>query len=238
MTEETLDTSTESTGEPPAEPSYFFADGIAGQGEKPDWLIDSKYKNVSEQAKGYNEIRKQLGAFTGAPENYEHFQPEGFELNPDDPVLESAREWAKGQNMNQDGFNSLVDMYAQVEAGKDQAAKDFADEQISQIDNFDERSNSVNNFLKANEMESLADMIGSKDQMEQFEKLLDMAGKGSINPDGEASTMPSEEEINALMFEKDEFGKQIYNYDKERQAKVRKMLEARVGRGDGRLMVG
>lgn len=238
MTEETLDTSTESTGEPAAEPTYYFAEGIAGEGDKPEWFIDSKYKNVSEQAKGYNELRKQFGSFTGAPEAYEHFTPEGFELSPDDPTLESAREWAKNQNMNQEGFNSLVEMYAQIEAGKDQAAKEFAEKQISEIENFESRSSNINNFLKANGLEDLADVVGTKAQMEQFEKLLDMTGSASINPEAEASTMPTQEEIDKLMFEKDEFGRQIYNYDKERQARVRKMIESRVGRGDGRHMVG
>ena len=237
MSEEQLDTSIESN-EPPAEPSYYFADGIAGTGDKPEWLIDSKYKNVSEQAKGYNEIRKQLGSFTGAPENYEHRNPEGFEMQPDDPVLESAREWAKEHNMSQEGFDSLVGMYAEMEAGKEKAAEDFANEQKAQIENFDQRANNVNDFLKANSMEALADMIGTKDQMEQFEKLLDMAGKASIDPDGEPSSVPSQEEIDKLMFEKDDYGRTIYNYDKERQARVRKMIEAKVGRGDGRRMIG
>lgn len=223
---------------PPAEPSYYLADGIAGTDDKPDWFIDSKYKTVAEQAKGYNELRKQFGSFTGAPEKYEEFTPEGFEINKDDPMLESAKEWAKTQNMSQDGFNSMVEMYAQVRAGEEKAINDYAEEQKAQIENFDSRSKNVNDFLKANEMEALADMIGSKDQMEQFEKLLDMAGKATLDPNGEADSVPSEEEINKLMFEKDEYGRQIYNYSKERQVKVRKLLEARVGRGEHRKMVG
>lgn len=235
MDEENLDTSTEVE---PSEPSYYFADGIAGEGESPEWFKSDKYKNVSDQAKAYKDLESKLGSFTGAPENYEHRNPEGFEISPDDPIMESAKEWAKSQNMSQDGLDSLVGLYAEMEAGKDKALEDFAQEQIALIDNFDDRSKNVNDFLKANEMESLADMIGSKDQMEQFEKLLDMAGKASINPDGEADSIPSQEEVDKLMFEKDEYGRVIYNYDKERQAKVRKMIEARVGRGDARQMVG
>lgn len=239
MGEENSNTSEPVGNEPSTnEPSFYFADGIAGSGEKPEWFIDSKYKTVSEQAKGYNEIRKQLGGFTGAPEAYEHFTPEGFELNPDEPMLESAREWAKSQNMNQEAFNGLVGLYAEIEAGKQKALEEFAQGQIAQIENFDARSQNINDFLSANDLGALADVIGTKDQLEQFEKLLDMAGKGTIDPNAEPDNIPSQEEIDRLMFEKDEFGQRIYNKDPERRARVQKMIAARVGKGDGRIMIG
>lgn len=241
MSEENLDTaSVESNTDTPApsEPSYYLSEGVAGDGDAPEWFKSSKYKTVADQAKAYQGLESKLGSFTGAPESYDHNNPEGFELQPDDPMLESARSWAKEQNMSQEGFDSLVSLYAEMEAGKNKALDDAMQEQIAQIENFDSRSANINDFLKANDMESLSGMVTSKDQLEQLEKLLDMAGKAAIDPEGEASAVPSQEEIDKLMFEKDEFGRQIYNYDKERQAKVRKMIAAKVGNGDGRQMVG
>ena len=227
------------------EPSYYLADGVPGTGEAPDYYKADKYKTVADQAKAYTNLEKMHGelankfqSFTGAPEQYEVVAPEGIELSQDDPLVSAAFEWGKENNLNQDGFNSLVELYATIEASKEKANEEFFNEQIAQIDNFESRSQNINDFLKANEMEALADQITNKEALEQFEKLLDMAGKPSINPEGEGDSLPSEEEIQGLMFEEDQFGQRIYNKSPERRAQVKKMLERRVGKGQFQQVVG
>lgn len=227
---------TENTGE--VTPSYFLSEGVGGSGDAPDWFKGDKYKTVSDQAKAYKDLEGKFGSFTGAPEEYGLNAPENFEINGDDPMLAPAMEWAKGQNMSQEGFDSLLGMYAEMEASKDKAFNDFAEEQKSQIENFESRQENINDFLKANDLEALAGMITTKDQMDQFEKLLDKSGNTGIDPNAEPTGAPTQEDVEKLMFEKDEFGRQIYNYDQERQSKVRKMIEARVGKGSGGRMVG
>ena len=220
------------------QPSYFLSEGVSGSGDKPEWFKDSKYKTVSDQAKAYKDLEGKFGSFSGAPDAYSVNAPEGFEIPSDGPLMESAQAWAKEQNMNQEGFDSLVGMHAEIEAAKDKAFEDYAAEQISQIDNYEARQENMSDYLKANDMESLAGLITNKDQMEQFEKLLDKAGNATLDPNSEASTTPSQEDIDKLMFEKDEHGRQIYNYDRERQARVRKMIEAKVGKGSYRQVIG
>ena len=76
------------------------SEGQAGLGaDRYDFVLD-KYRaegrtesdSALEQAKGYNEIRKTLGGFTGAPESYEAALSEeltqaGVSLIADDPML-------------------------------------------------------------------------------------------------------------------------------------------------------
>lgn len=229
----------EGTAEP-TEASYYYSEDVAGSGDAPEWFQSGKYKTVSDQAKAYPELQKMYGELTnkykgisGAPEQYEFNAPEGVEFNVDaeDPMFMRATEWAKENGLPQETFDGLMGVYAELELAKQQAATEFMNEEMGKIENFDNRSRNIDDFLKANEMESLAGVITSAEQMEQFEKLLEMTGRDPVGVESEGATVPTQEEINKLMFEKDEFGRQIYNYDKERQARVRKMFEARVGKG-------
>ena len=55
-TAETVETSVETPTETQSDeitnsddaPSYLYAEGVAGKGEKPDWFKDTKYKNQRE----------------------------------------------------------------------------------------------------------------------------------------------------------------------------------------------
>lgn len=237
MTDQATDTTTE--------PSFYLAEGVPGSGETPDWFKGDKYKSVADQAKAYTNLEKMHGelanrfqSFTGAPENYEVVAPEGVQLSSDDPLLQSAIEWGKENNLSQEGFNSLVGLYATIEASKEKAMEEHFNEQVAQIENFESRTQNINDFLKANELEGLADFVTTKDQLEQFEKLLDMAGSPSISPEAEGHSIPTEEEIEKLMFEEDQFGQRIYNKSPERRAQVQKLLERRVGKGQYQQVVG
>jgi hypothetical protein len=146
-------------------------------------------------------------------------------------MLARSQEWAKGMNLSQEGYTSLVGMYAEMQAAENKASDEAFNDIKSGIDNFESRTTNINDYLKANEMEALADVITSKDQLDQFEKLLELSGKSSISVEGETESMPTQEEIETLMFEKDENGVQIYGRNKERTERVRKMMERRVGKG-------
>ena len=219
--------------------SYYYAEGVAGEGETPDWFNGSKYKTVADQAKAYKDLDSKFGEmqekyrnFEGAPEAYEAPTLENFELNAEDPMYVTAMNWAKETGINQDGFNSLMQLYAESELARENALNAFADEQKKQIPNYDARVADIQKYLKGNKLDALLEAdISTAEQLEQFEQLLTMAGKASIDPNTTTSTVPSEEEIEKLMHEKDEHGRKIYNYDPARQAQVRKMWEQRVGKG-------
>lgn len=227
------------------ESTYFLSEGVEAQGEAPDWFKGEKYKTVADQAKAYTNLEKMHGeltnkykAFGDAPEAYEVSIPDGLTINADDPVFVMAQEWSRENNLSQDGFNNLVSLYGQIEAAQIQAGDEYQAEQIAQIENFESRSQNINDYLSANGLEALADVATSKETLEALEKVLDMAGKPSLNPEGEATTLPTEEDIQKLMFEKDEFGRQIYNHSSERRQQVQAMIERRVGKGSFTKVIG
>jgi len=105
--------------------AWFLAEGVAGQGEKPDYFIDTKYKSLAEQAKAYPELVKthgelatRFGAFSGAPEKYDVKLPDELkevEFDHEDPLFKDFEVFAKESNMSNDSFNKLLSVYARYE---------------------------------------------------------------------------------------------------------------------------
>ena len=106
---------------PETDGKWYWADGVAGEGNKPDWYNEGTFKSIAEQAEGYTKLQshhnKALGGFTGAPEgDYEYALPdsmtdESYSLNSDDPALKDFSEYARKANINQDAFTQILDMY-------------------------------------------------------------------------------------------------------------------------------
>lgn len=222
-----------------SEASFYYADGVAGDGDAPEWLNTSKYKTVADQAKGYKELQSKFSEmqekyrrYEGAPESYEAPTLENFELSSDDPMYQTAAEWAKGMEMSQEGFNSLVQLYAETEMARDQAMEAALKAEQEKIPNFDARANDIRDFLSANNMDGLVGLVQNQEQLDQFESLLKMAGKASIDPSGaESANTVTQGDIDKLMNERDENGKVIYRYDRERQKQVKSMFESLYGSG-------
>ena len=226
------------------ESGYFLAEGVAAEGDKPDWYMADKYKSVADQAAAYPEAQKRIGELSEklrsekGPDDYVLNAPEGFEVDQEDPLLEKAVEYAKSINLSQAGYDDLISLYAQSKMAEQQGLEDFYKAEVAKIENYDAREKDIADFLEANELSSLAGMITTAEQMSEFEKLLGMAGKATLDPESIGDAVPTMEEIQKLQFEKDEHGRRIMSYDKERQKQVRKMLQLRVGKGDHHQMVG
>lgn len=93
---------------------WFYDDLLPGAGDKPEWLKDSKYKSVTEQAKAYLELEKKFGAFTGAPDEYDLSLAENpeFQFSLADPAVKGFVELAKANGVNQGFFSEMLNMYA------------------------------------------------------------------------------------------------------------------------------
>ncbi len=104
-------------GDPPAagDPTWNWAEGVPGEGDRPDWVMD-KYKTVEAQARAYGDAEKKLGAFTGAPETYElnlskDLVDAGLGIDASNPAYAAISELCSGLQMNQGGFDKLLDAY-------------------------------------------------------------------------------------------------------------------------------
>lgn len=250
MTEENLvdQLQAESTDQPTGstesqEPSWHWSDEVAGEGDKPDWLIDSKYKSVSDQAKGYNEIRKQLGQFTGAPEEYELGLPEDlvlpegveWELKDDDPLLAAVVPIAKEMNMSQDGLNKLIKTFVEYEAGA--VASEMASEgervesELSSIPDGVKRVGAVSGWARANmsseDYEAFKGMMTDANTLQMAENLIKMT-RGSKLPDPSDSSYKgavTQADIDAAFTEKDAQGNNKYASDPSHRQKVQRMMQ-------------
>lgn len=120
------DPSASDSGKNLSEPiEWYYDDKMKGEWIPPEWFKHKTFKNITEQARAYNEARKQitqysekLKAFSGAPEQYE-----GAEEGAKDNVFAvGLKELGQKIGLNQAGFNDLLSIYdktKEIEAEKE-----------------------------------------------------------------------------------------------------------------------
>lgn len=87
------------------EASWYYDDGVPGQGERPDFLEDGK--TLAAQAKQYKELRKAVGAQKGAPDQYDFSEVQDF-IKQDNPVIQDFIAFAKENRISQDAFGKTL----------------------------------------------------------------------------------------------------------------------------------
>jgi hypothetical protein len=125
----------------------------------PEFYKADKYKTLQDQAQAYVHAEKKLGAFTGAPEgDYAVTLPDTVvgEIDTENPLFKSFTTWAKGSQLNQEGYTQLLGMLVQYEASM---APDLKAAQASLGENAAARIQSVAQWSAANL---------SKEQYEMF----------------------------------------------------------------------
>jgi len=165
---------------------WFWADGVKGEGEKPDYLQDSKYKSVAEQAKGYNEVRKLLGSFSGSPENYDFGLNEElseYEINGESPVIEALVKFGHDHKLSQEGFSELLHgMVGLQKQSEEMEEQQFAEFQKAQLDEIQKEDPQVlnnlmgwlNNFgFSEEEVTGINNWIQTADDVRLLKKLKD-----------------------------------------------------------------
>jgi hypothetical protein len=202
--------------------------GVKGTGEKPDWLL-AKYEDAKNQGKGYAELEKQFGAFTGAPKDGEYaldqvkdqFKEAGFELDKDDPLLNEFIEFAKNKNMNQESFNDGLKMYAmskeadnimmqEVKANEMKMLGDTGDKQIQDMKDWGKAN------LSEDEFEGLLQAFPTAEAFKTGLKLIAMTRPNAVSPTKiEPAPGLTEKDVQEMQFKKDEHGNRLINVDPE-----------------------
>lgn len=143
----------DAAADPNSGKAWLLNDGVMGQGEKPAWFKNDKYKTVSAQAEAYIGLEKRFGSFTGAPKNekgettYAFTPPEGVEFKADHPLAAAFTKWAGENQLSQDGYNQLLGQLVQHEL--DQQPK-IGDIKARLGENADSRIAAVANWGRAN----------------------------------------------------------------------------------------
>ena len=154
--------------------------------ETPEWL-DGKYMEggktlqeaIEAQAKGAPGLRKMLGGFSGAPEEYEFSIPEGIEGEVDTELAQYQEfvEFAKESNMSNDTANRLFSMFVGYQNDmRNQVSIDVNEQKSALGDNADERLSNVAKWAGANlddkDNNILLSMTSTADQVELIERLI------------------------------------------------------------------
>lgn len=207
-----------------SENEYFLQDGVKGVGDKPEWYLADKYKSVAEQAKGYAELQKRLGSFTGAPKDGYQL-PEGYDK--EDALVAEVLKFGQESNMSQDGVSKLLDL-AMKQAEVTESFK--AENELKKLgENAQGRIKTVENFLKnkmGKEYDSIIPLVNSAESVQLVEAMIKATQPARLPIDGNIEpggvTM---EDIQKEMFRKDENGNMLRSVSREHEAKVQRMLK-------------
>lgn len=200
----------------------------------PEWFKHQKYGSVEDQAKAYNELEKKLGGFTGAPDEYELTLAEGLEydVEADDPLLNDFKEIAKSQNMSQEAFNKFANLYIEQQIAHSKLEEEFTQNHVAEQmkalgDKGEDRLQNVASWAKATLgdeglFNKFADGLQSAGMVEVFEAL--MSATGNVKQNTHHNTPPApaltKADLEAMQFEKDEFGNRKMASDPEHRRKV------------------
>lgn len=231
--------------------AWNFAEGVAGEGEIPEWFKGDKYKTVSDQAKAYKDLEGRFGSFTGSPEEYTpaelsaELKEMGIEINADDPLMEKALSFAKESNMNQEGFNQMVNLYAETMAAEGMAMENYKKEQFEALGNNAEvRVNNLNAWGKANlstEMfEGFQGLAQNADSVKTLERLVAMTRAAPISTDAvnPAANNTTVEELNKMQFEEDAHGNRRIGSDPEFAKRFQDLANKHYGTEDHTTTIG
>jgi len=174
--------------------TWYLAPGIPGSGPKPDGYIDSKYGSVLEQAQGYNNLRKKLGAFTGAPEAYDldlskiDAKYSDVKLDMSDESIKSFLDLAKESNMNQESVHKFLKYKVDLDLAKtekeNQLIADYTKKEVERLGpNAHERIETLRTWWKQNFSEFPVEKMESLGQSADFIEMLEsVKAKFKFNP--------------------------------------------------------
>lgn len=185
-----------------------------------------------EQAKAYGELQSKFGAFTGAPEEYEFKLSEemservNLDDYKDDPLLGEFKEKAKELGINNDAFNSLVEMHFKSNLVNEEAQEvAHADEMKALGSKATQRLDNIESWAKANldaqTGESLLGGLTSATMVQAVEALISQTRNASQIQETISGPSITHDQVREWANEKDEFGNSKMQTSPEHRAKVR-----------------
>ena len=223
--------SVEPQAEPQTEaPSFLWAEGVAGQGDVPEWYKADKYKSISDQAKAYSELEKRFGGFTGAPESYE--LPE--EVDPEDTYVKMLSEIGASANMSQETFAKVYELGEQLLQANTGINRERELEALGE--HAEDRIANVDSFLKNNlgsDYERLMAGVNSAATVELVEKLIAKTGQAKLPTSASAVvSVPTQADIDEMMAKTDENGRNLYSTSEAYRNRVREAMARMHGKSE------
>lgn len=236
-------------GEGASSTAWQYALGVPGSGDAPEWFKGGKYQTVEEQAKAYPELEKRFGTFTGSPDEFsvnlsQELTESGMEINNDDPLMVDALAFAKESNMNQEGFDKMMNLYGMAKMAESKAQEEnLASELASLGDRGQARVDNLSAWANANLppdlVEGFSDMAVSAKAIQAMERIVAMSRNAPMNPaEVKTASGVSAEEVKAMQFEEDDHGNRKIQTDPAFKAKFKKLSSEVWGSEEHRITVG
>lgn len=240
QSETQVEASTHQSGTEPVEneASWYWGEGVAGQGEAPDWYLGDKYKSVSEQAKGYKELlnryNERLKGFVGSPEEG-YALPEGMEEGG--PLINMLTQIGAKYGMNQDMFNEIIENYNNVYGEFEQQTMQKKEERIKgEIEklgaNATQRLRNIADYAHANfsdeEAEELVSMATTAKAVEVMERLINGSKPGKMADPSRTAPVPEDamKTMRDMQFATDANGNRLIDVDPNHRKKYRELVRS------------
>jgi len=178
MTDTTESTTVETPKPEANQPSWYLDEKTPGQGDRPEWL-PAKYKSAADLGKSYSELEKKLGAFTGAPEEYDL---SSLEVDDSQLIVQEIKSVAKELNMSQDGLQKFLGRIATATETENQA---HLEDQIKKLGKdgesaLKEYENWTKNYFKPEEAEVVKTWIKTADDLTIFNKVMSTTNRSAM----------------------------------------------------------
>jgi hypothetical protein len=134
----------------PESQKWFLAEGVAGEGDKPEFFNDKTFRSIAAQAKAWNDSRKKITELTNRlkeygniPEVYDHKLPKEVQefIDKDDYLKNGLTEFrglAKEKKMTQEVYETVMKLFGNYLMTKrsemEENIKQYDDQQLSEID--------------------------------------------------------------------------------------------------------
>lgn len=158
--------------QPPAsnEPEWWIDDNTPGVGKRPEWM-KSNFKRLSDVEKSRAELEKMVGAFTGAPEEYDI---KDLELDENDFLLQELKAFGKEANMNEKMFKNLLGRWqaaseTEAERNINAEVKKLGADGERQLKEFEQWTK---NYFKPEKAEIIKEMITSAERLSVFNEIM------------------------------------------------------------------
>jgi len=195
-----VETETPDAAVPPPQDEWFYNVDVKGEGPRPEWLND-RFNNVFEQAKSYNEARKAMGGFSGAPKDGYSLEKFGETVDSDNAAFKEFDGLAKELKMSQEGYDKIVELYIKDETEKgeklDKYLTSLNPNEKNQLDVLKQWA--VNNFSEA-EVNMMDEWANNEEAVVLLKKMRGLSTSGSATPTAPtASPAHTQVEISKLM---------------------------------------
>jgi len=187
--------------------------------EKPEYTLPDKFNNVDDLVKSYKMLEGKVGNFKGAPETYSG--------DMEDPLMSGLADTAREMNMSDEAFTAFTNKFNQMNSQLDELQMS---EQMSALgQHADQRIDNINQFLDSSMnphvSETIRNMATSAESINALESLIQMARPSAPAGNFNASpSQPTDQDIQKMMFAKDDYGNLKMETDSEYSQKVNELM--------------